>query len=38
VLESQPELNRLLGDQVTSLVAVPRNVVIKLGHLARSLQ
>ena len=38
VLDSQPELNRLLGDQVTSLVAIPRNVVIRLGDLARSLQ
>ena len=38
VLESQPELNRLLGDQVTALVAVPRNVVTRLGALARSLQ
>jgi short-subunit dehydrogenase len=36
VLGSQPELNRLLGDQVSSLVAVPRNVLIRLGGLARS--
>ena len=38
VLESQPELNRLLGDQVTSLVAVPRNVVTRVAAMARSLQ
>ena len=36
VLESQPELNRLLGDQVSSLVAVPRNIVTRLGGLAGS--
>ena len=36
VLSSQPELNRLLGDQVSSVVAIPRNVVTRLGGLARS--
>jgi NAD(P)-dependent dehydrogenase (short-subunit alcohol dehydrogenase family) len=38
VLGSQPELNRLRGDQVVSLVAVPRNVLIRLGDLVRSPQ
>ncbi len=35
VLASQPELNRLRGDQVGSLLAVPRNVLTKLGGLSR---
>ncbi len=34
VLGSQPELNRLLGDQASSLVAIPRNVLNRLGALA----
>ncbi len=38
VLASQPELNRLRGDQVTSLVAVPRNVVLRLGDLVKGAQ
>ena len=38
VLASQPELNRLVGDQVNSLIAVPRNIVTRLGDLARSSQ
>jgi NAD(P)-dependent dehydrogenase (short-subunit alcohol dehydrogenase family) len=36
VLASQPELNRLGGDQVNSLVAIPRNVAIRLGSLVGS--
>jgi NAD(P)-dependent dehydrogenase (short-subunit alcohol dehydrogenase family) len=36
VLGSQPELNRLRGDQVMSLIAIPRNVVIRIGDLAKS--
>ena len=36
VLASRPELNRLRGDQVTSLVAVPRNIATRLGGLAGS--
>ena len=36
VLGSQPELNRLRGDQVMSLIAIPRNVVTRLGDLAKS--
>ena len=35
VLGSQPELNRLLGDQANSLVAIPRNIAIRLGDLVR---
>lgn len=35
VLGSQPQLNRLRGDQVISLVAIPRNVVARLGGLVR---
>lgn len=35
VLGSQPERNRLRGDQVMSLVAVPRNIVIRLNGLVR---
>jgi NAD(P)-dependent dehydrogenase (short-subunit alcohol dehydrogenase family) len=38
VLASQPELNRLHGDQVSALVAVPRNIASKLGGLAGSLR
>jgi hypothetical protein len=38
VLGSQPELNRLRGDQVMSLIAIPRNVVIRIGDLAKSTQ
>lgn len=37
VLASQPEMNRLRGDQVGALVAIPRNLAIRLGSLARSL-
>jgi NAD(P)-dependent dehydrogenase (short-subunit alcohol dehydrogenase family) len=35
VLGSQPELNRLRGDQDISLVAIPRNVLIRLNELVR---
>ena len=38
VLSSQPELNRLRGDQVISIVAIPRNIVTRIGDLARSAQ
>ena len=37
VLASQPDSNRLHGDQAGSLVAIPRNIAIRLGSLARSL-
>lgn len=36
VLAPQPEMNRLLGDQVSWLVAVPRNVATRLGDLVGS--
>lgn len=36
VLGSQPELNRLRGDQVSSLVAIPRNLVTRVGDLMGS--
>ena len=36
VLGSQPELNRLRGDQVMSLIAIPRNVVTRIGDLAKT--
>jgi len=38
VLASQPDLNRLRGDQVSSLIAVPRNIATRLGGLARSVR
>ena len=37
VLASQPDMNRLHGDQLPSFVAIPRNVAIRLGSLARSI-
>ncbi len=37
VLQSRPEMNRLHGEQSASLVAVPRNLAIRLKGLARSL-
>jgi NAD(P)-dependent dehydrogenase (short-subunit alcohol dehydrogenase family) len=33
VLASQPHLNRLRGDQATALVALPRNILTRLGAL-----